>query len=137
MYQAAASYSASRENNYRDLGNSINAFGQYLREIEHRNEKIREENEYRNEKTRVEIQEIRDDLKMLMKLTEKKEEEAKQTEKISVTELKKYIDSRLNEYTHELSNKINKLEAENNTLQKENLQLRSDFEKEKERNRKK
>ena len=74
---------------------------------------------------------------MLMKLTEKKEEEAKQTEKISVTELKKYIDSRLNEYTHELTNKINKLEAENNTLQKENLQLRSDFEKEKERNRKK
>ena len=50
MYKAAASSSASRENNYRDLGNSINAFGQYLREIEHRNEKIREENEYRNEK---------------------------------------------------------------------------------------
>ena len=33
MYQAAASYSASPENNYRDLENSINAFGQFLENL--------------------------------------------------------------------------------------------------------
>ena len=102
--------------------------------MEYQNEEI----EQGNEKIRAEIQEIRNDLKMLMRLTERGEKEAKQTEKISVTELKKYIDSRLSEYMQELSKKINKLEKENNalirennTLLKENLQLRSDFEQEK------